>query len=201
MICSKTVFARGLRQTEQGKWIYSPGAEGKGPNKSTVTRWGQAGNLVLTQGKMKQVMVEQSLAKINSAQGHRTDMVAKHAKARGTAIEQPTESLSKTQTDAPSDDDSEDMVATQQVIGEERAGIKAKKLDCENKLIQLKQSIEEGETLYLDEFLADLGKQAGGLRTDIDRLIDNLAPQIYGLNQAERNTRIQAEINKLLQKI
>lgn len=168
-------------------------AEMQGIHRSTVTRWKQTGRLVMTENN-KKVDVEASLKKIKNTEGHRTDMKEKHAQNRGHEIteQEPKNSI---------EDDNEDMSATETTIGSERANIKAKKLDFENKLIQLKARIESGETLYLDDFMKDIEKKATGIKSGIERLIDNLAPQLTGLSQTERNTRIQSEINKFIEQI
>lgn len=167
-----------------------------GVNKSTVTRMAKAGRLVLTEsGKVK---VEESLAQINATQGDRTDVAERHAQNRGHSIN-TQQTQPQAQQSATVLDESDDMQAISAEIGEDRAMYKAIALDAKNQQDKLDDALANGSRLYSEEFLQDLSKQAGDIKAAIERLIDNLAPQLTGLDEQQRKEKIETEINLLIQ--
>jgi len=149
-----------------------------GINKSTITRWGKAGRLVLAEnGKVK---VEASLAKIKATEGHRSDLKEKHAVGRGHAIK-------------VSDED--EMQATEAEIGKDRAYYQAITVDMKNRQLRLEQTLKDGERVEkssVQDQLAQIGKQ---LKQNVERTIDNLAPQLVKSNK--RAEKIANEIQSL----
>lgn len=163
-----------------------------GVNRSTITRWGKAGRLVLA--KNGKVLVQESLAQIKATEGHRSDLKQKHAQQRG----QPLQTATPSAQNASVLDESPDMQADSALIGEDRAHYKAIALDSKNQLDNLETALKQGERLYKDQFTSSIAKQANYLKNGIERLIDNLAPQIANQPQAERLQKIQQEINQLI---
>jgi len=168
-------------------------AEIMGVHKSTVTRWGKVGRLVLAEnGRVK---VEESKALIKSTEGGRTDVAERHAQNRGQAL--PTQP--QTQQAATELDESADMQASASEIGEDRAHYKAVALDSKNKLDKLADALSNGNRLHRDEQLQSISQLANDLKSGVERLIDNLAPQLTGLPEKERQQKIQNEIHLLIQ--
>lgn len=169
-----------------------------GVNKSTVTRMAKAGRLVLTEsGKVK---VEESLAQINATQGHRTDVSQRHAQNRGHALNNATQA----QQSATGDDLNAAMAQsepTSQPANNERTALQAAALDFKNKSLKLEEALNRGIRLDKDEYHSDLAKQGGNIKSAIERLIDNLAPQLTGLSKDDRQQKIQQQVSVLLEQI
>lgn len=163
-----------------------------GVNKSTITRWDKAGRLVLAQnGK---VIVQESLAQISATQGHRTDLTEKHALDRGQAITKPTESA-KNATD-------NDMDATEQQVGKDRAYYKAIALDIGNKQLRLDEALSRGIRINKEDYQKKISLLASQVKSGVERLIDNLAPQLANIsNSAERSNKLNQEINNLMENL
>jgi len=168
-------------------------AHDMGVNKSTVTRWKAAGRLVMApNGK---VMVQESIASLEATQGHRSDVSQRHAQYRGHTL--PTQQ--KTQHSATEQDETADMQATASEIGEDRAYYKAVALDSKNKQDKLEDALSNGNRLHKDEYLQSISQQASDLKNGIERLIDNLTPQLTALPESKRLEKIQTAINSLIQ--
>lgn len=142
-----------------------------GVNKSTVTRYGQAGRLVLApNGKVK---VEESLQLISSTKGHRIDVSEKHG--------QNHQGLQSDATGVADDD----MSATVETVGMDRATLQAQALSYGNKMLELEAAKVEGTMLDKDEFLKQVGLSGRSYRIGIERLIDNLAPVLVNVHSTE----------------
>lgn len=200
MIVTKAEFARGLRQQANGQWVYNPNAEGKGPNKSTVTRWGTAGRLKLNNGKPPKVKVEESLALINATQGGRSDVTNRHAQNRGYVANNATQNPTPQHNATTQADD--DMHVTEQQVGADRAQYKAAKMDFDNKQLKLDEALNRGIRIFKEERDRELAKLGGHIKSGIERLIDNLAPQI-AKNQNPKDTqqKLQQAAQQLLEQI
>jgi hypothetical protein len=142
-----------------------------GVNKSTVTRYGQAGRLVLApNGKVK---VEESLRLINATKGHRIDVSQLHG--------QKHQGLQNDATGVADDD----MSATVETVGMDRATLKAQALSYGNKMLELEAAKVEGIILDKEDFLKQVGLSGRSYRIGIERLIDNLAPVLVNVHGAE----------------
>lgn len=172
-------------------------ADMKGVNKSTVTRWGKAGRLALSEsGK---VLVEESDKLINASQGGRSDVADRHALNRGQSIPSATNATPGAAHSTVAIDDA-DMQANASDIGEDRAYYKAIALDCGNQQLKLDEALKNGKRLDGDDFKDVIELLGHQLRGSVERFIDNLAPQIAVLtNETERKEKIQSEIQSLLE--
>ncbi|HQR96600.1 MAG TPA: hypothetical protein PLF09_08390 [Thiotrichales bacterium] len=142
-----------------------------GVNKSTVTRYGQAGRLVLApNGKVK---VEESLRLINATKGHRIDVSQLHG--------QNHQGLQNDATGVADDD----MSATVETVGMDRATLQAQALTYGNKMLELEAAKVEGTILDKEDFLKQVGLSGRSYRIGIERLIDNLAPVLVNVHGTE----------------
>ena len=142
-----------------------------GVNKSTVTRYGQAGRLVLApNGKVK---VEESLRLINATKGHRIDVSQLHG--------QNHQGLQNDATGVADDD----MGATVETVGMDRAALKAQTLTYGNKMLELEAAKVEGTILDKEDFLKQVGLNGRSFRVGMERLIDNLAPVLVNVHGTE----------------
>ncbi len=169
----------------------------QGVNRSTVTRWDKAGRLVLApNGKVK---VAESLVQIKATQGARTDVSERHAQARGQAIPAATSATTVAPT-RPTDLDDPDMQVNEGDIGEDRAHYKAIALDFGNQQLRLDQALKDGKRLDADGVKNSVELLGHQLRGAVERLIDNLSPQISSQsNHAARSERIKTEVDALIQ--
>ena len=143
-----------------------------GVNKSTVTRYHQAGRLVLApNGKVK---IEDSLRLIASTKGHRGDVSEKHGQSHGAVAQNATEGVAD-----------DDMSATVEMVGFDRATLKAQTLTYGNKILELEAAKVAGAVLDKDEFLKQVGQAGRSFRVGIERLIDNLAPVLVNVHGTE----------------
>lgn len=143
-----------------------------GVNKSTITRYDQAGRLVLApNGKVK---VEESLALIASTKGARGDVSAKHGQVHGSVAHNATESVAD-----------DDMSATVEMVGFDRATLKAQTLTYGNKVLELEAAKAAGSMLDKEEFLKQVWQAGKAFRVGMERLIDNLAPVLVNVHGTE----------------
>lgn len=177
-----------------------------GVNRSTVTRMGQQGRLVLApNGKVK---VAESIAQINATQGARNDVAQRHAIERGHEIALHTNATSAA-TDKRSEasqwlseDEEEEMSLDPQTIDKNRADVKAEKMHYENELFDLNDAIEAGTVLEKDSFsmeIADLGK---AISDGLDRIVDNLSPQLIAKpSKSNRYAMISKSLKELREEL
>lgn len=143
-----------------------------GVNKSTITRYDQAGRLVLApNGKVK---VEESLALIAATKGARGDVSEKHGQMHPSVAQNATESVAD-----------DDMSATVEMVGFDRATLKAQTLTYGNKVLELEAAKAAGSMLDKEEFLKQVGQAGKAFRVGMERLIDNLAPVLVNVHGAE----------------
>lgn len=143
-----------------------------GVNKSTITRYDQAGRLVLApNGKVK---VEESLALIAATKGARGDVSAKHGQVHGSVAQNATESVAD-----------DDMSATVEMVGFDRATLKAQTLTYGNKVLELEAAKAAGTMLDKEEFLKQVGQAGKAFRVGMERLIDNLAPVLVNVHSTD----------------
>lgn len=145
-----------------------------GVNKSTITRYDQAGRLVLApNGKVK---VEESLALITSTKGARGDVSEKHGQMHPSVAQNATDSESVAE---------DDMSATVEMVGFDRATLKAQTLTYGNKVLELEAAKAAGSMLDKEEFLKQVGQVGKAYRVGMERLIDNLAPVLVNVHGAD----------------
>lgn len=143
-----------------------------GVNKSTVTRYGQAGRLVLApNGKVK---VEESLQLINATKGARLDVSEKYRQLPSQMQENSSETILD-----------DDMSATVALVGMDRAALKAQTLTYGNKMLELEAAKTEGSVLDKADFLKQVGLSGRSFRVGMERLIDNLAPVLVNVHGTE----------------
>ncbi len=143
-----------------------------GVNKSTITRYDQAGRLVLApNGKVK---VEESLALITSTKGARGDVSEKYRQMHPSFAQNATESVAD-----------DDMSATVEMVGFDRATLKAQTLTYGNKVLELEAAKAAGSMLDKEEFLKQVGQAGKAFRVGMERLIDNLAPVLVNVHDTD----------------
>lgn len=150
-----------------------------GVNKSTITRYDQAGRLVLApNGKVK---VEESLALIAATKGARGDVSEKHGQMHPSVVQSVTEGESVAE---------DDMNATVGTVGVDRARYKQAALMFGNNMLKIEMGLVNG-TLVSKSYVADRASKDGrSFRIGMERLIDNLAPIL--VNVVGRDARIEA---------
>lgn len=200
-VVTQAQFARGLRNNGQGCWIYSPGSEGKGVARSTVTRWLQKDYIDITPNK--KVRIAESLAKINANQGARTDLKEKHAQNRGQAIKAPESGQNLPAGEEFQDEEElRDMSLNPDDMNKSKADIVAEKMHFKNLLYYLDVDIESGSVLVKSEFvfeISDLGKAIGD---GLDRIVDNQSPQLVAKPyKSNRLSMIQKALNGLQEEL
>lgn len=162
-----------------------------GVNKSTVTRYAQAGRLVEKDGR---VLVEESLAKIAATQGHRGDVAARHAKIRGAEIP------------APQQDGKNASKEAGQVAGEEdalppaggRQRYQTLELHYENQQIKLEMALRRGLRFPREAVKREASGIGSTIRAALERLIDLTAPQLAAeRSDTERARLIRIELKRV----
>lgn len=140
-----------------------------GVNKSTITRYDQAGRLVLApNGKVK---VEESLALIASTKGARGDVSAKHGQVHGSVAHNATESVAD-----------DDMSAAVEMVGLDRAKLKMAAITYGNNILKIEMGIANGSLLKKEDVISAASKNGRSFRVGIERLIDNLAPILVNVH-------------------
>lgn len=158
-------------------------------NRSTVTRWGKAGRLVLAQnGK---VLVDQTNTLLEKTQGSRSDLTEKHAKNRQQLVVQQVIQV-ETQIEG------EVEQAYIDLNGKSRQDYRAMEIDAKNGIRKLKKALATGIVLDKQQFREKIAKEGNNIKNAIERLIDNLAPQLANtIDRAGVKTKIEQEIQKL----
>lgn len=185
-------------------------AKRMGVNRSTVTRWDKAGRLVLAENG--RVMVEQSLAAIKATQGAREDVAQRHAQNRGHALNTQQQTQQDTQqhatngatTDATIDtaygDGVGEIPSAAKGAGADRAAYQSIAIEMKTNQLKLTEALKRQIRLDKADYYADVEMVALNMKSAIERLIDNLAPQISKITDpAERNQILQTEINAILE--
>lgn len=140
-----------------------------GVNKSTVTRYDQAGRLVLApNGKVK---VEESLALITSTKGARGDVSAKYGQVHGSVAQNATESVAD-----------DDMSATVGMVGVDRARYKQAALMFGNNMLKIEMGLVNGTLVNKSDVADKASKDGRAYRIGMERLIDNLAPILVNVH-------------------
>lgn len=164
-----------------------------GVNKSSVSRARKAGRLVLVADG--QVDFEASAARWHETAGGRTDVAARHAAHRGSAI--PTAAPAQKNATAAHGGADAGLVEPAQEHGG-RASAKAALLHYVNGLIKLEMALRRG--LRLERVAVRREAQALGalVRAGIERVIDQTAPRIAAAGtDLQRRQIIAAEIRRL----
>lgn len=169
-----------------------------GVNKGTVTRWAQAGRLVLA-ANGRDVDVEASQARLAATQGARSDVAARHAEKRGRAL--PTAPAAEEKpTEAPELLPAGSGGAADEplVPDEGRAVHKARALHFENQQIRLELALRRGERYILAGTRREAQGLGGMLRAAFERLIDQTAPRLAVMHSDfERRALINAELRRI----
>jgi hypothetical protein len=145
-----------------------------GVNRSTITRWDEAGRLVLApNGK---VFILESQLRLNETGGTRPDVSARHAANRGAPLPS-LDPAAKTATEAensPTEATFEDIDAQPDT----RAGHKARLLYYENALLKLGMALRRGGLLQKTATLREAQALGQTLRAALERAIDQTAPAL-----------------------
>ena len=160
-------------------------------NRATVTRWAEAGKLVIAADG--RIDAEASLARLNETRGARADVAARHAAKRGADIPQPPGAQKKppaAQFEAPDDG------ALAPAGG--RAKWQRIGLHYGNQQIKLDMALRRG----LRYALADVRGEAHGLgatvRAAVERLIDQTAPRLAVMDDPQaRRALLGREIARI----
>lgn len=170
-----------------------------GVNKSTVTRWGEAGRLVEQDGL---VLVAETMARVAATTAHRNDVAARHAAGRGAGIPTPqpgAQNAPKTTDSIPGDS----VTAAGDVGGGLPAGggrqrYQALTMQYENQSIKLEMALRRGLRFPRETVKREANGLGATIRAALERLIDLSAPQLTAeKGEAERRRLIAAEVNKV----
>lgn len=165
-----------------------------GVNKSTITRWAEAGRLVLDAAG--HVIIEASERRLVATQGGRTDVAARHAAERGLSIPYPMPSP-KNGASGPESPGVVDPLLDATPTGS-RQQAKAAAMRYENDLIKLEMALRR-HLRYDAAAVTREGHALGAMtRAAMERLIDQLAPRLVALPGAgERRRVIELEARRL----
>ena len=170
-----------------------------GVNKSTVTRWQQAGRLVMTEGG--KVSVVASIELLRNTQGARLDVAARHAEARPSGS-LPLVGDSDAAGDRHQGGDDESGALSLQGGTEGRSQYKAILLHTETEQIKLEMALERGLRFHLEDAEREARAIAAGLRGALERLVDLAAPRLAITGDtAERRRILAKEIASLRREI
>ena len=174
-----------------------------GVNKSTVTRWAQAGRLVLDAGG--RVLVEESQARIAGTQAGRDDVADRHARNRGATLPATAAEAEHApeheagQGDIHPDAEtphSEDDSAPESA-SPERTRHKTRVVHYQNARIKLELALRHGYRLPLTSVQREAQGLGNALRAAVERLTDVTAPQLAHLDTPARRDLLQAEARAL----
>lgn len=190
-----------------------------GVNRSTVTRAAQAGRLVMTADN--RVLVAASLARWHATTGTRADVAARHAAARGAAVEpgaralhvasagNPATSAATLASPAPQTDQQgafpgsggpNDAEAppepTADVSGAQRAAAEAERLTWQNALLGLSLELTRGGRIPRAAMSREAQGLGNALRAAVERLIDQTAPRLAAAaaSPAEQRSLLRGEL-------
>lgn len=142
----------------------------QGVARSTVTRWEQAGRLVLTDDG--EVDAEASVARIRETSGNRADVAARHAAQRAAAEAAQPEA-------APPEDSSRGRGL------ETRAEAQARKESLAADLLELDLAARRGELLAREDVEAAMRHVGATVRSLLDVLPDQIAPLVAPVTDLE----------------
>ena len=161
-------------------------------NRSTVTRWAEAGRLVLDAAG--DVLVEESLARLRETSAGRDDVADRHATNRGAAIpeampaaENATEAENRATARATSP-------ATDLPRGvESRADAQARKEAAAADLLEIELAQKRGTMIPKEDVDAALKAFAAAARARLDVLADQLAPVVAPVTDMAETHALLAE--------
>ncbi|MFU8837888.1 MAG: hypothetical protein ACNA75_06245 [Thiohalomonadaceae bacterium] len=162
-----------------------------GVARSTITRAVKAGRILLDENG--RVLVEQSLQQWHGSKGHRTDLEARHAAHRGAHIPQAGAEPIQPQkiATAPATDSNSGTEAT-------RAQLKEAVLRYENSTIKLEMALRRHHRYPRQAIQREAHALGGTLRAAIERLIDELSPQLaMRTDPNERRRLLASESSRL----
>lgn len=165
-----------------------------GVNKSTVTRWAQAGRLVVDEAGL--VMVAESQARIAATMGHRGDVAERHAAQRGADVPTP-QTVDKNALAGVSGSAVGDA-ADGLPVGGGRARYQALTMQFENQSIKLEMALRRGLRFPREAVKHEAQGLGSMLRAALERMIDIAAPQLAAeKNEGARRRLIANELEKV----
>lgn len=169
-------------------------------NRSTVTRAAQAGRIVMVGN---QVDVEASLARLQSTQGGRTDVAARHAAQRaqggGTPAPQPQNPAAAPKTAHTAENPAQPIPDPDAATdGGSRARYKAMVLHYENQQIKLAMAMARGLRYTRKDTARESTAIGAIVRSAVERVIDQTAPRLAVMTTADRrHTLLVAELHAI----
>lgn len=169
-----------------------------GVNKSTVTRWAQAGRLVVDEAGL--VKVAESQARITATMGHRGDVAERHAKTRGAEVSAPqaAEKNAAAGVYGNTVGDAADGLPA----GGGRARYQALTMQFENQSIKLEMALRRGLRFPREAVKHEAQGLGSMLRAALERMIDIAAPQLAAeKSEGARRRLITNELEKVKRSI
>jgi hypothetical protein len=175
-------------------------------NRSTVTRWGQDGKIVLVDGG---VDVEASFARLNElgVGKLRPDVAARHAEeaarkaAQGTQTAATVSPHGRAQENATAGQPgatTNDVVLPDVPTSGGRARYKAIALSFENQQIKIGMALGRGMRYYRADIEAEAAGLGGLVRAAVERLTDLTAPRLAVLSSPiERLQLLKREVTRI----
>lgn len=163
-------------------------------NRSTVTRAAQAGRLVMV-GSL--VDVEASLARLQSTEGGRADVAARHAAERGQGGATPAPAAQNATAAQKTPRTPEIDAASMGDVagatdGGSRARYKAMVLHFENQQIKLGMAMARGLRFAHQDVTREATAMGAIVRSAIERVIDQTAPRLAVMTAADRRRHLLA---------
>lgn len=151
----------------------------RGVNRSSVTRWEQAGRLVLTSDGA--VDAAASTQRLMETSGHRDDVAARHAASRASGI--PT----------PQPDDKNAPEARFRGSGETRAEAQARKESAAADLLEIELATRRGDLIAREDVDAAMRAIGTTVRSLLDVLPDQVAPLVAPASDLEECHQLLAD--------
>lgn len=169
-----------------------------GVNKSTVTRWAQAGRLVVDESGL--VKVAESQARITATMGHRGDVAERHAAQRGADV--PATQTAEKNAAAGVPGSTVGDAADGLPAGGGRARYQALTMQYENQSIKLEMALRRGLRFPREAVKHEAQGLGSMLRAALERMIDIAAPQLAAeKNEGARRRLIANELEKVKRSI
>lgn len=158
-----------------------------GVNKGTVSRWKQAGRLVMSGGLVE---VEASRQRLAETSGGRDDVSARHAQNRGAAIPAAGEAGKNAPEAAKV---GAGKTAAPPVRNEVRADAQARKESAAADLLEIELAQKRGTLIPKEDVDASLKALGASVRARLDVLADQLAPVVAPVADLDETHAILAE--------
>lgn len=152
-------------------------ADRLGVNRSTVTRWADAGRLVLAEHG--HVEVEASLQRLRDTSGGRDDVAARHAANRGAAIPEHHHGEKNAPEAAKNEMARMATAGNERATGaESRSDAQARKESAAADLLEIELAVKRGSLIPKEDVDAALKSFAASVRSRLDVLADQLSPVV-----------------------